>query len=60
MIWAILIDNIGPDYWWASTFGKSLIDEISEVMRGGADAITKDVTRWAREQVSLGLDQDVS
>lgn len=50
--WAVLTELLSSDYWWARSFGKSLISEISDEILSGADEVTRDVIAWAQEQVS--------
>ena len=49
--WAILVENLGLDYWWVGSFGKTLIDEISQEITDDADETTKGMLLWAQGQV---------
>lgn len=54
MCWGILVERLGREYWWARTFGSSLIGEISEGFQGDADKRIRGVILWAQEQVRDG------
>ena len=53
MCWAVLIQPLGTDYWWARGFGKSLIDEILGSIPEGVDLRMRAVIYWARDRVAM-------
>lgn len=49
--WAVLVENLGLDYWWVGSFGKSLVSEISREILGDADDASRGIILWAQEEV---------
>jgi hypothetical protein len=56
--WGVLTELLGSDYWWARSFGTSLISEISDEILSDADKVTRDAIAWAQEQVSTDSAED--
>ena len=49
--WGILIELLGLEYWWARTFGRCLIKEISGAMLDDSDETIRGILTWAQHEV---------
>jgi hypothetical protein len=56
MHWAVLLERLGRDAWWATTAGASLVAEISKALHSSALTLmpeAQEAMLWAQQQVGL-------
>ena len=53
LAWGVLLEQISHDIWWMDSFGKRLIEHVSDVIDISTNDRLSEGVRWARKEIDL-------